>query len=147
MASGASILASVKARVAESQRKAEVVYSAAWALCFLWKVGVLGAAFEEVAKGAIQVAKCLLCEHAGDLIEPGRFWLAFEHCQCGGGISVTHALLAFKVRVGAPAQRPIVDKARTTKGPCKQGGLLGCRVEPIAIGALLFHTHSVSCNV
>src|SRR5260221_3564635 len=114
---------------------------------FLVEAGILGAALEEVAKGAIKMPQRLLRRHARYVIQPGRRWLAFEHSERRRGRGVADTLLALIVSVGTQAQPPVVDETRTPERPRKHGGLFGRWIAPIAIGAFLAHAHILPHSV
>jgi len=59
---------------------------------------------------------------------------------------ITDVLLPLVIGIRAQAQRPIVDKARTSKRPRRHAGLFGHRVEPVAVGTLLSHAYNYSHN-
>src|SRR5262249_9436173 len=60
---------------------------------------------------------------------------------------IADAFLPLRVGIRAQAQCPVVDIARTPERPRKHSGLLGRRVEAIAVGAFLSHAYNYRISV
>ena len=96
-------------------------------------------ACEEVLEGALQVTQGLLSWYARHFVEPSRFWLLFQRCQCCRGGVIVNAFLSLIVGCGSPAQCPVIDEPRTAERPRKLMRLRGCRVATIAICSFPIH--------
>ena len=94
---------------------------------FALEGGVRSALVEEVGKRDLQVTQGLLQADARHLVQPYRFRLLLEQCQCPVGRRVTHALTSAE-RIGARPQRPVPDEPHAAERPSKMLLLLGRRV-------------------
>jgi hypothetical protein len=103
---------------------------------------IAGAAGPEVGEARLEMAEGLLEWDGGDVVEPGPVRVLFERGQRGGGLHVADAFLPLVPGVGAQSQRPVVHEPGTPERAGEQHGLLGCGVEPVAIGALRHGSHT-----
>jgi hypothetical protein len=102
-----------------------------------WEAGAAG---EERFKGFVEVADCLLERLGVHLAEPGRFGLAFQHCQFRAQLRNAQALTRGGVVLLAASERPIENIAPRSGILPEQALLRDGWQRPVTVGFL------VSCH-
>ena len=129
--------ASVKAL--PSQVKAEVVYSADWRPCFFLKVEYFARPSKKLRNAHVQVPQSLLGRDRGDLVEPSRGFLLFQGGECCRGISIEKVFPTLPIGIPAQSEHPVKHKTRAAERPSEHLALARRGIEPVPVGALVFH--------
>jgi hypothetical protein len=93
-------------------------------------------------EGGLEIAKGLLCRHAGDFIQPGILRLFFEKSQRRGSFFVGD-LLSTCESVCSESERPVVNESAGSKHPGKFACLEWRGVEPEPEPIPKFHWNNI----